>query len=179
MGYLRSRISRLEKQGVKRRSILETSLKESGLSAPEWHHRRAFARATQAEREELARLHKAAQETGGATPEKDSEFYELWEKVLRREAPTLADDVRCRRDGLCRELERLEEEWTAQGRNKSTSYSDPAYWSIRGASVNRRTAVARGAPLVEDPEEIKSIVARIIDAATTDEVLVLVGWRSV
>lgn len=178
MGHLRGRIAKFEKHGAGLRSPLTISLQESGISAPEWHHRRAIARATQAEREELARLYEAAQESGVVTPEKDPDFYELWEKVLRHEAPTLADDIRCERDGLCRELERLEEEWTAQGRNKSTWASDRSYWAVRSASVNRRTAVARGAPLVEDPEEVESIVERITTPTTaTEEVLALVGWR--
>ena len=174
MGRLRSRIARLEEHSSQsaqqeRRSILDVPLQESGLTAPEWHCRRALAMATQDERDELDRLL--------AEGDKPA-FLELWEEVLRREAPTLADDVRCDRDLLCRELDRLRHEWREQGRAHSTSYSDPAFWMVEDAAVNRNHAVKRGARLITDPDEVVRIIERItVPATTPDEMIELIEWR--
>ncbi len=165
---MRGRITKLEERSAER-GILETSLQESGLSAPEWHCRRAWARASQAERDEIGRLFEEGDEP---------EYLRLWEEVLRREAPTLADDVRCRLDALYGELTRLKEAWEEQGRNHSTWQSDRPYWALSTAQVNRRTAIHRGADLVTDPEEVERLIELITDpATTTDEVLRLMGWR--
>lgn len=188
MGRLRNRIARLEERSAER-TILETSLRESGLSAPEWHWRRALARATQDELGELARCRAAVEEARhedgeeASEPERPHDSAELAhlkivEIIMRREAPSLADDIRTRRDLLWRELDRLRDEWEEQGRHKSTSYSDPGYWHLATAEVNRRTAIRRGVPLVMDPEEVGRRIEHITDpATTTDEVLRLVGWR--
>jgi hypothetical protein len=165
---MRRRLASLEERGAER-GILGTSLQESGLDAPTWHWRRGCARATQGERDALTRLAEAGNEP---------EYLRLSEEVLRREAPSLADDIRCRRDGLYRELDRLEDEWRSQGRHRSTSYSDPAFWNVANAEASRRTAINRGAPLITDPEEALCLLEQITDpATTTKEVLYLVGWQ--
>ena len=125
--------------------------------------------ATQEERDEMEHLLAEGDEPA---------FLELWEEVLRREAPTLADDVRCDRDLLCRELDRLSHEWREQGRAHSTSYSDPAFWMVEGAAVNRNHAVKRGARLIVDLDEVARIIEQITDPATTrDEMIELIEWR--
>jgi hypothetical protein len=167
VGRLRSRITKLEGQ-IEEPSILDVSMQESGLPAYEWHWRRAWARASQAERDEIEKLFEEGDEAG---------FLERWEEVLRRQAPTLADDVLVRRDGLWRELERAEEEWREQGRHRSTSYSDPAFWNVATAETNRRTAVIRGAPLVTDPEEVERLFDLIANAPSIAEVLKHIDWQ--
>lgn len=168
MGSMRGRIAKLEERSAER-GILETSMHESGLSAPEWHCQRAWARASQGERDEIERFIEEGNET---------EYLRKWEEVLRLEAPTLADDVRCRRDGLYRELTRIQRDWEEQGRSHSTWQSDRPYWALSTAQANRRTAIHRGADLVTDPVEVERLIDQITDpATTTKEVLNLIGWR--
>jgi hypothetical protein len=189
LGRLSKRLDKMEKhrEGP---GILEVSLQESGLTAPEWHWHRALARATPDELAELERCRTAVQEArlgrdtdeaGSLHDPKELAWLEVQEAIMRREAPTLADDIRCRRDALYRVLRRLREEWREQGRDRSTSYSDPAYWNVDGAVANRRNALLRGGRLVEE-EEAGRIVEQIIELDAEPhvahaEVLTLVGWR--
>ena len=97
---------------------------------------------------------------------------ELWEKVLRREASTLADDVRVERDLLHQELDRLEEDMRGRGVVMGWDLS------VLGiARVNRRTVIHRGAEPIEDEEEAHSIVEEITAATSVEQVLELIGWR--
>ncbi len=185
MGLL-SRVARLEKRR-EGPDILSMTVHESGLSSPEFHWQRALARATPDELAELERCRDAAaqareegaSETGAAIDPRWEPYLEMYERIMRREADTLADDIRVRRDGLWRELNRLAEGWREEGRHKgSTSQSDPIYWHTTTAETNRRTSVSRGAALVCDPEDIKRRIDLICDEdATIPQILKIIDWR--
>ncbi len=187
MGSLRRRISRLEETGSGP-SILGLSLRESGLDAPTFHRLRALTRATPDELEELERCRAAFAKVRDGYEDEDeddpiidpaeSDYLETLETIMRREAPTLADHFRVRRDLLWRELDRLKTQWEAQGRNRSTWQSDPAYWMVATAATNRRAAINQGAALVEDPGEARRTVGLIVDpGTTTEEMFALIGRR--
>ncbi len=137
-----------------------------------------MARATQAELEELGRLFEAAKATGKPTPEKDALLFKCWERILEREAPTLAGDFRARRCLLCRELTRLESEWRAQGCHHSTSERDRAFYNLATAKANRWAEIVhRGGEALEDPEEAARRIERIIDPTTSlEKILSLIRW---
>jgi hypothetical protein len=165
VGRLKGRIARLE--GLEQAA-------EEGLTAAQRHYRRAFARATQDEQETLRRL---------LADGEDLPFWKLWERVLRREAPTLANDIRAHRDLLHRELYRLEKEWEQQGHIPGIGERGRALSAVITARVNRSTAISRGAEPLEDPEEAHSVALLIADPSTSlREVLELVrtghgGWE--
>jgi hypothetical protein len=147
VGRLKGRIARLE--GLEQAA-------EEGLTAAQRHYRRAFARATQDEQETLRRL---------LADGEDLPFWKLWERVLRREAPTLANDVRAHRDLLYRRLLELEEE--CQG---------SVYSQVVTGRVNRSIAISRGVEPLEDLEEAHSIALLIANPSTSlREVLELAG----
>jgi hypothetical protein len=177
VGDLKRRLAAIENQH-KGPSILDMTLQKSGLSAPEYHAKRAWAMASRAEREERDRLYHELveiQERGEEMPGETYDAYlELQERVMRREAPTLADDVRVHRDLVHRILEQLVAEWEEQGRRHSTSESDPAFWNVSTAEVNRSHTIHRGAPLILDPEEALEIVAQIVEAKNVQQVFRLV-----
>jgi hypothetical protein len=160
MGRLRGRLARLERRG-----LADDTEEEQGLTMAQRHYRRAFQRATLEEQETLTRLLEGGEEDRPRA-------LELWEKVLRREASTLADDVRVERDLLHQELDRLEEDM--RGRGVVMGW-DLSLLSI--ARVNRRTVIHRGAEPIEDEEEAHSIVEEITAATSVEQVLELIGWR--
>lgn len=146
MGRLKGRIVRLE--GLEQAA-------EEGFTATQRHCRRAFARATREEQEALRRL---------LADGENLPLWKLWERVLRREAPTLANDVRAHRDLLYRRLRELEGE-----------YQGSAYSRVVTARVNRSTAISRGVEPLEDAQEVHSIVELITAPETSlGEVLELV-----
>jgi hypothetical protein len=174
---LRGRIARLEERDAGP-NILAVSLQESGLTAPEYHWCRALALATAYEMAELERCHAAAEEARPYDSAEEFAYLEIAETIMSREAETLANDFRIRRDLLWRELTRLRREWEGQGRNRSTRQSDRPCWALSTAQANRRTAVNRGAPLITKPEEAERLIEQITDpATTTKEVLGLIGWQ--
>jgi hypothetical protein len=143
-------------------------VEEQHIPAYEVHEHRAWAGASHAERDALSQYLEDGDEAG---------FLRLWEEVLHREAPTLAADVRVCRDFLWRALSALEKEWDAQGRRRSTSYSDPAYWNLRTAEANRIHALQLGlTEAIENEEEAKRILEQVIALDTSiEEILRLVG----
>ena len=155
MSNLNGRLHKLERQYAREAEAAE----ERTLTAPEIAERRALERASYSEKLELWRYHEA---------EDEAAYLKLWEEVLHREAPTLAADVRVHRDLLWRELSALEEQWDEEGRRHSTSYSDPAYWNLRNAEVNRMHALQLGlTEVIEDEAEVMRIIETVINPDTT------------
>lgn len=161
MGRLRGRLDKLERQ--EQADVVE--IEEEGLTASQKHYRRAFQRATPEEQETLTRLLEGGEEDRPRA-------LGLWEEILRREAPTLANDVRAERDLLYQELDRLEEDMRGRGVVMGWDLS------VLGiARVNRRTVIHRGAEPIEDEEEARDLVEEITAATSVEQVLELIGWR--
>jgi hypothetical protein len=162
VGRLNRRLEDLESR------VWAGAIEEEGLSAAQMHYRRAFVRAAPAEQDALRRLCEGGDE---------AEKWRLWEEVLRRQAPTLADDIRAHRDLLHRELYRLEKEWREQGHISGIGEQGRALSMAGTARVNRRTALSRGVEPIEDPEQAQNLVERITAPATSlDRVLELIGF---
>jgi hypothetical protein len=160
MGSLKSRIVRLEEHSI--------NAEWEGLSAPQRHYRLAFERATRDEQKAIKRL---------AEEGKEQELAKLWEKVLRRQAPTLANDIRVHRDLLSRELDALEDELREQGYHRRAGEERHLCSKVVTAKVNRATVISRGLEPLEDAEEAHSLVLRTTAPGTPlSEVLEIVGW---
>jgi len=159
-----SRLRKLEEERAAEAMVLE----ERNLSSPERHTRRAWAKASLAERDALARY---------SVEGNESTYLKLWEVVLHRQAATLAADVRVHRDLLHRELEALEKQWEAEGRRHSSSQSDPQFWNLANARVNRMHALQLNkAEVIEDEKEIAQILEKVIDPQTdTQTIFRIVG----
>jgi hypothetical protein len=162
MGRLRGRLARLER----RRLADDIEEEQQGLTMAQRHYRRAFARATPAEQKKLC-----AQTTD------KREKWRLWEEVLRREAPTLADDIRVHRDLLYQELAALEQELLERGYDRRAGESRRPFSEVATAKVNRCTVISRGAEPIEDPERARDLAEQITACTSVDQVLELIGWR--
>lgn len=161
MGSVDRRLGDLETR------VWAEAIEEKGLSARQRHYRRAFVRAAPEEQEALRRLIEGGDEAAK---------WALWEAVLRRQSPTLADDIRAHRDLLHRELFRLEQEWREQGHVSGIGEQGRALSAVITARVNRATVISRGAKPIEDPEQAHSLVERITAPATSlKQVLELIG----
>jgi hypothetical protein len=136
---------------------------------------KALQLAPVAELEELAGLWIRARDEGREepTPEDDPDYHRLREAMMRRVAPTFADDLRVRRCLLWRELHRLGRESEEQGRR------GPAFYVVSSAETNRATALScHGAEPLLDHEEARRRAALIASGeADRDEVLELIQWR--
>ena len=164
MGRLSGRLDKLE--NLVQADAIEKE--EAGLSSRQIHSRRAFDRATPEEQEALKKL---------LADGEDLPLWRLWECVLRREASTLADDIRVHRDLLHRELTALEQELREQGYNRRTMKGGHPYSAVATAKANRRTVIIRGAEPIEDPEEAHRIALQITAPDTSlNEVIQLIGW---
>lgn len=158
------RLAALERQANEAASL---GSEEQNLPSPERHAWRAWARASQAERNAIERYLEKGNE---------SAYLKLWEEIIYREAPTLAADVRCQRDALLVKLEALEEAWREEGRHRSTSYSDQAFWNLSNARVNRMHVLQLNkAEVIEDESEVMRIVGTVTEPETTVEDI----WRLV
>lgn len=175
MGIIKKRLQALEESfaEAERRAVASTSPWERAF-------RDAMEKALPEELEELEHLSGARGERQGQSFDavEDARILELWETMLGRVSSGWANEFRPRRDVLCRDLDRLEEAWTSAGRKHSTWGSDPEYWKVVNAAINRRHAVEHfGAPLILAPVEAARIVALVRSPETigTEVVMRLVG----
>jgi hypothetical protein len=160
------RLNRRRLENLESRAWAE-AIEEEGLTSAQMHYRRAFVRAMPAEQDALRELCEGIGD--------EAEKWRLWEEVLRRQSPTLADDIRAHRDLLHRELYRLEREWEQEGHITGIGERGRALSAVGTARVNRRTALSRGVEPIEDEEEAHSLVEQITAPATSlAEVLELI-----
>lgn len=151
---LRREIERLRKDADRRRA--EEGAKDRSLAAPEQAWRQALRMAPREELREYGRLREEAEaDSPKPTPEEYPELFELEERIMRRSAPTLADEMRRNRDLLWRELDRI-----APGSQAATS---------RAAAVQHRYA-----PPVTDADEIAATIERL-RGKPPDRVMEIVG----
>jgi hypothetical protein len=164
MGRLKGRLDKLEN----REQAQAIEIEEAGLTSRQTHSRRAFVRATPEEQKALKKL---------LADGEDLPLWRLWERVLRREASTLADDIRVHWDLLHRELAALEQELREQGYDRRAGELRRPFSEVVTAKVNRRTVIIRGAEPIEDPEEARNIIEQITAPDTSlNEVIQLIGW---
>jgi hypothetical protein len=185
----RIRAERLAEK-VRRRELQGST----GLSAPELAWERALELAPAEEIEELKFLCELSQ-----TQEPESmsllETYlkegELRERIMRREAPTLATIYRTKRC-LFRGYLSFEEErakvayderltityHSADEAVSAREWLEQRYYGLSTAKTNRERAICSGAEPVSDPGEASRLGAEVIaaiDAGDTDRVFRLVG----
>ena len=185
----RIRAERLAEK-VRRRELQGST----GLSAPERAWQRARELAPVEELEELHNLCELARSLERESPafgETLLKAWELQERIMRREAPTLAAIIRTERclfwRSLCVEAERAE---AAYDEGLTTSYpsleeaDDARQWleerhyGLSTALIDRRHAISSGAEPITDMDEAERLVQEVlkaVDAGDTDRVLRLVG----
>ena len=171
----------LRRETRRLRARVENAAVEEHLSERSPYERallKAVMRATPAELSRLEELRAVADSEGrAASPDRDQEFYALWETLLERVSKMWADDMRARRCLFARELRFMERAYGDRG---------ALYYRIATGAHNRGRVVREQieAP-VTDPQEAKRRAAEVLDAATdprlrpheaSQRVLSLIGW---